>query len=292
MNLWLGASLIALALQASDTETKVIEYLKKNIEPGRPVIVSDLANEVFTTAEEREVLSELYNKFFKIPLFLVQYSSNSGNIPTLQEISEQFNFKVDGQADLILRIMEVDPRVPSFFERNPSNGEITSINVEAIRSHPQFGRAIERTIAGWEGNISPEFSIQHYDGSLITSTDLAGKPHLVYLWFTNCPPCVKTSPLLVELHNKYAEKGFEIVAANADQVLELPYDNDLRAEYVERLGIEFTTAHMNSNMQNAYGGIAVFPTMFFVDKNGIIVKHFVNFQEKPVLEEAILTSMQ
>ena len=61
MNIWLGATLIALALQASDTETKVIEYLKKNIQPGQPVIVSELANEVFTTAKERKVLSELYN---------------------------------------------------------------------------------------------------------------------------------------------------------------------------------------------------------------------------------------
>ena len=33
------------------------------------------------------------------------------------------------------------------------------------------------------------------------------------------------------------------------------------------------------------------PTMFFIDKNGIIVKHFVNFQEEPVLEAAIQAAM-
>ena len=121
---------------------------------------------------------------------------------------------------------------------------------------------------------------------------VAGSPHLVYIWFTNCPPCVKTAPLLVELYNQYAEKGFEIVAANADQVLELPYDDEMRAAYIEKLGIEFKTAHLNTEMQNAYGGINLFPTMFFVNSQGVVVKHFVNFQEKEVLDGAINMALQ
>ena len=292
MKTWLGVALMALAFQQPDTETRIIEYLRENVQPGQPVVISDLANEVFTTPEEQQVLSSLYNTFFKIPLFLVQYNASSGQLPTLQEISEQFNFKVEGEADVILRIMEADPRVSQFFERDPATGEITSIDVEPIRTHPQFGRLIERTIAGWEGNPVPQFSIEHYDSSAVTSQDVAGKPHMVYIWFTNCPPCVKTAPLLVELHAKYADAGFEIVAANADHVLELPYDDTVRAEYVEKLGIKFTTAYLNQQMQNAYGGVNVFPTMFFVDANGVIVKHFVNFQEKEVLEAAIQIAMQ
>jgi len=292
MNAWLAAALMALLFQGNDIETRVIEYLKDNVQPGRQVVVSELANEVFKTPEERAILSSLYNKFFKIPLFLVQYMSSTEKIPTLQEIAEQFNFRVDGEADVILRIMEADPRIPRFFERNSSTGEITSINVEMIRTHPLFGREIERTIAGWEGKAIPQFSIEQYDGTTVTSQHMTGKPHLVYIWFTNCPPCVRTSPLLVELHTKYADKGFEIVAANADRVLELPYDNLVRADYVEKLGIEFTTAHLSQDMQKAYGGVSVFPTMFFVDRNGVVVKHFVNFQGKETLEDAVQTAMQ
>ena len=115
---------------------------------------------------------------------------------------------------------------------------------------------------------------------------------MLYIWFTNCPPCIKTSPLLVDLHSKYADEGFEIVAANADRVLELPYNDTVREDYVKKLGIEFTTAHLNQHMQNAYGGISVFPTMFFVNSNGIIVKHFVNFQNTETLEGAIQQAMQ
>jgi thiol-disulfide isomerase/thioredoxin len=187
----------------------------------------------------------------------------------------------------MLRIMESDPRIPKFLTRDPKSGEITGIDVDKVMTNPQFSRVLERTIAGWEGKPEPPFSVQTYDGKTITSQDLAGTPHLVYIWFTNCPPCVKTSPLLAELYKKYAAQGFKIVATNSDKVLELPYDDSVRADYVKKIGITFTTAYLNTKMQNDYGGVSVFPTMFFVDKNGIIVKHFVNFQEKPALEAAI-----
>jgi len=280
--------MISLLLQqASPVETRIIQYLKANVKPGQPVVVSELYNNVFKTPEEQKVLERLYNTFFKIPMFIVQYNTASKKIPTLREISEQFNFNVPGEADVILRIMESDPRVPKFMERDAKTGEITKIDIEKIKASPQFSRVIERTITGFEGKEAPAFSITAYDGKPVTAAQYSGQPHLVYFWFTNCPPCVKTSPILTELYNKYAAKGFKIVGANADKVLELPYDDKVRADYAKKYGFNFTLAHLNPQMQQAYGGVSVFPTMFFVDKTGTIVKHFVNFQEKATLESAI-----
>ena len=291
MRMWLALALLTSLMQQPDAETRIINYLGDNLEPGQRVIISDLVNDVFTTPEERVALDSLYNTFFKIPMFLVQFQTSSGRVPTLQEISDQFVFDVDGQADVMLRIMEADPRIPSFFERDPTTGELTSLDVEPIRDHPQFGRAIERTIAGWEGNSIPPFSIETFGGDSITSASLAGKAHMIYIWFTNCPPCVETAPLLVELYDQYRSAGFEIVAANADRLLELPYGDEVRHEYVEKLGIEFTTAYLSEEMQTDLGGITVFPTMFFVDREGVIVRHFMNFQEKGVLDEAIRAAL-
>ncbi|HEY2382787.1 MAG TPA: hypothetical protein VGK48_16550, partial [Terriglobia bacterium] len=92
-------------------------------------------------------------------------------------------------------------------------------------------------------------------------------------------------------YNKYASKGFKIIGANADQVLELPYDDQYRANYAKKYGFNFTLAHLNAAMQQNYGGVTVFPTLFFVDKTGTIVKHFVNFQEKATLEAAIQATL-
>src|SRR5437870_6200669 len=288
MHKLIGVTLISLLFQqASPVETRIVEYLKANVTPGRPVVVSDLYNNVFKTPEEKKALERLYNTFFKIPMFIVQYNASSKKIPTLKEISEQFNFNVPGEADVILRIMEADPRVPRFIERNPKTGEITKVDIDKIKASPQFSRVIERSITGFEGKEAPAFSIAAYDGKPVTSDQYRGQAHLVYFWFTNCPPCVKTSPILAELYNKYAAKGFKVVGANADRVLELPYDDKVRSDYAKKYGFNFTLAHLNAPMQQNYGGVSVFPTMFFVDKMGTIVKHFVNFQEKATLEAAI-----
>ena len=287
MSRFMSVALVSLLFQASDVETRVIQYLKANVTPGRPVVVSDLYNNVFKTPEEQKVLERLYNTFFKIPMFVVQYNTASKKIPTLKEISEQFNFTVPGEADVILRIMEADPRVPKFIERDAKTGEITKVDIDKIKTSPQFSRVIERTITGFEGKEAPAFSITTYDGKPVTSEQVKGQPHLVYFWFTNCPPCVKTSPILAELYNKYASKGFKVIGANADKVLELPYDDKVRRDYAKKYGFNFTLAHLSAQMQQNYGGVSVFPTLFFVDRGGTIVKHFVNFQEKPTLEAAI-----
>ena len=287
----ISVGLIAILLQASPAETRIVQYLKANVTPGKPVVVSDLVNNVFKTPEEQKVLERLYNTFFKIPMFIVQYSAETKRAPTLKELSEQFNFTVPCEADVILRVMESDPRVPRFLERDPKTGEITKVDIDRIKSSPQFSRVIDRTIAGWEGKEAPAFSITGYDGTPVTSEQVARTPHLVYFWFTNCPPCVKTSPLLSDLYNKYASKGFKIVGANADKVLELPYTDNDRSEYVKKYGFHFTLAHLNEAMQQNYGGVSVFPTLFFVDKTGTVVKHFVNFQDKATLEAAIQSTI-
>ena len=121
--------MIALALaallaapQAPPAEARVVEYLKANVKPGQPVVVSELYNTVFTGPEERAALNRLFNTFFKMPLYMAQHQRAAGKPPTLAEISEQFRFAVPGEADVMLRIMESDPRMPKFITRDPATG--------------------------------------------------------------------------------------------------------------------------------------------------------------------------
>ena len=287
MSSLLAALMLSMLFQQADPETRIIEYLKANVKPGRPVVVSDLLNNVFKRPEEQQALQRLFNTFFKIPMAVAQFYTQTKKIPTLQQLSEQFGFKVPGEMDVILKVMESDPRIPKFLERNPRTGEITRIDVTAIKADPRFGQVLERTIAGWEGKPAPSFSIRSFAGQPLTSAQLAGQPHLVYFWFTNCPPCVQTAPLLVKLYAKYSSQGFRIVAANADHVLDLPYDDKVRADYVKKTGISFLTGQVTPEMQQAYGGVTVFPTLFFVNRQGRVVRQLVSFHDEAALDLAI-----
>ncbi len=283
---------LAQASPIAGPEARIVEYLKANVRPGQRVVVSELYNNVFSAPEERVALNRLFNSFFKIPLFAAQYQTASRQPPTLKELSEQFRFTIPGQADVMLRIMESDPRVPKFLTRNAESGEIEKVDVDAILKSPRFGKALERSIAGFEGKPASSFTLAAYDGSPVSTEKFAGTAHLVYFWFSNCPPCVKTAPLLVELDDQYRGKGFKILGVNADRVLEVGASDEDRAAYAKKSQIVFTLAHMTAEMQEAYGQVSVFPTLFFVDKQGTIVKHLVNFHEKAVLEAAIELALQ
>jgi thiol-disulfide isomerase/thioredoxin len=290
--LFLALALVVPLSQAPAAEARVVDYLKAHVQPGQPVAVSELYNTVFTGADEREALGRLFNAFFKIPLFLAQHQKAAGRPPTLHELSEQFGFRVPGEADLMLRIMESDPRMPRFFSRDPATGEITRVDVQAIRADPRFARDVERTLAGWEGRPAPSFSTTTYDGTPFRSDSLAGQPYLLYFWFTGCPPCVRTAPLLAALEREYAAKGLRIVGLNADRTLELPTTDAERAAYARANGFSFTLAYMNQEARDAYGAVSVFPTLFFVDRKGTVVRHLVSLQDKAALEEAVRRALE
>ena len=291
MTRWVSVVLLSALLQQADPETRIVNYLKANVRPGQVVTVAELTR-VFKTPEEQAALSRLFNTFFKVPITVAQIYSKTKKIPTLRELADQFQFRVPGEMDVVLRVMEADPRVPKFMTRDPRTGEITSVDVAAIQADPNFGRVIERSIAGWEGRAAPGFAIKSFSGSALSSAMLNGQPHLIYFWFTNCPPCVQTTPLLVALNAKYAAQGFKMVGANADHVLELPYSDAVRADFLKKQGVTFLEGHLTPQMQLDYGGVSVFPTMFFVNRKGVIVKQMVSFQDKATLEAAIQSTMK
>lgn len=277
---------------AASPEARVVLYLKAHVQAGQPVVVSRLYNEVFTVPDERAALDRLFNTFFKIPLFLAQQQKATGRPPTLAQIAEQFRFTVPGEADVLLRIMEADPRLPGLFERDARSGEITRVDVDAILAHPRFGKAVERTIAGFEGRPAPPLQAAVSGGGRVDSAVLAGKAHLLYFWFSGCPPCVRTAPLLAALQRSHGPRGFEIVALNADRVLEVPAGEAERAAYAAKNGWSFTLAEASPETIEAFGSVSVFPTFFFVDRRGVVVRQLVNYQPLEALEAAAAAALQ
>ena len=274
---------LAVVTPQQDAETRVVEYLKANVKPGEPVMASRLANEVFTAPDERKALDRLFKTFFKVPLYLAQHRKSAGRPPTLAEISEQFAFRVPGEADVMLRIMESDPRLPRFFTRDAKTGELATVDVDAIVADARFGKAIERSLSGLEGQPVPAFATTSFAGDAYASAALTGKPHVVYFWFTGCPPCVQTAPVLDE---RARAAGIAVVAANADRALELGVSDEERGAYAAKMK-GLTMVHATAEMQAAFGGVGVYPTLFFVDKAGVVKRQLVSRQDRTSLDAAL-----
>jgi peroxiredoxin len=268
-------------------ETRVVDYIRDHLQPGQPLLVTELYNKVFTDPAGRQALDKLYRAFFRVPLFVAQYEEKLGHPPTLTTIAEQFDLHAPGAADVLLRVMDSDPRVPKFLTRDPKTGEIASVNVALIRSDPRFGQALEHQLSGWEGKPAPPFNLPGVNGSNVDSAALAGKVTLLYVWFTGCPPCMKESPVLVELDHAFKGKGLTIVGANADRILGLSYTDAVRQRYLTEHQISFPVGHWTGEANTAYGGVAIFPTLFLIDAKGVVRHQWVGFASAEELRQAV-----
>lgn len=276
----LAAAVTVLAVTATaqtDPDTRVIDYIRDHLRAGEPLIVTDLYNKVFTKPEERRALDKLYKSFFRIPLFVAEYQEKYGAPPTLKTIAEQFDLRDGAAADVLLKVMEADPRVPAFLTRDQATGEITAIDRERIHADAQFGSAIERQLSGWEGRPAPEFTLQGLTGKAVNSADLRGKLTLLYIWFTGCPPCMKETPALVQLSRELSARSFVVVGANADRMLGLPYQDSVRSRYAEEQKINFPLAHWNKESDAAFGGITIYPTLFLIGRDGVVSGHWIGY---------------
>ena len=293
---WFARSSAATAAQAVSSgvaaeeaaaEARVLDYIRDHLQPGQPLLVSELYSKVFTQPAERKALDKLYNAFFRIPLFLADYQEKFGSPPTLKTIAQQFDLRSPQAAEVLLRVMESDPRVPRFLARDPKSGEITQLDVAMVRSDPRFGAAVTSRLSGWEGKPAPEFKLTGLDGGYVASAGLRHKVVLLYVWFTGCPPCMKETPEIVKLEREFGNRGLSIVGANADRLLNLNYSDQDRERYVQKQGINFPVVHWTKESDTAYGRIAIFPTLFLIDGKGGIVRHWVEFVEPEELRRAV-----
>lgn len=271
--------------ERAQAEAKVVSYIRDHLQPGQPLLITELER-TLTQPAERLALGKLYSAFFRIPLFVAGYQQKFGHPPTLATIADQFDLHVPGEADLLVRVMESDPRVPHFLSRDAGTGQITKVDVALIRSDPRFGQALDHQIAGWEGRRPPALTLQGLDGKPIALINSSGKGLLLEVWFTGCPPCMQETPVLVSLNRQFAAQGLLIVGANADKLLGLSYTDAVRQRYVREHRVDFPIADWDKAVNTAYGGISIFPTLFLMDSGGVVRQHWVGFVSAQELQAA------
>ncbi len=96
----------------------------------------------------------------------------------------------------------------------------------------------------------------------LTLRDLKGHIVLVEFWATWCKPCREGIPHLIELHDKYKSKGVVLLALSYETSTKVGKAvREERIPYIVGAGAEAT--------RKAYG-ITGYPTMFIIDRDGLI----------------------
>ena len=56
------------------------------------------------------------------------------------------------------------------------------------------------------GMPAPDFTVKDKDGNAVTFSDTAGKPVIINIWATWCPPCCRELPYYEQMYQQYGDR--------------------------------------------------------------------------------------
>jgi len=146
---------------------------------------------------------------------------------------------------------------------------------------------------------APAFTLDDLSGRKVSLANYRGKAVLINFWATWCGPCQVETPWLVELRDKYAAQGFEVLGVDTE-------GDDLEAgdkagwakneaavgKFVSQMKVSYPMLLDGDSISREYGGLDDLPTSFFVDRKGKVVATQVGLTSESDLEAKIKKALE
>jgi len=141
------------------------------------------------------------------------------------------------------------------------------------------------------GKPAPEVRLKDLDGKDVALADLKGKVVFVNFWATWCGPCQEEIPILIDLQNKYASKGFTVVGIAMDdegKSVVAPFvEKELYDVHGTKQRINYPIVLGSDEAAEKFGGILGYPTSFLISRNGTQLMKFQGLPDVDVITQAI-----
>jgi thiol-disulfide isomerase/thioredoxin len=132
------------------------------------------------------------------------------------------------------------------------------------------------------GKSAPDFTLEALDGRNVTLSSYRGQAVMLNFWATWCGPCKIEMPWFVELQKEYGPQGLQIVGVAMDDS-----SKEEIQKFAQEMGVNYTILIGKEAVGQAYGGVDVLPTTFFIDRDGKIVTREFGLQSRSLFVDNI-----
>lgn len=146
-----------------------------------------------------------------------------------------------------------------------------------------FAALMFSTGATFAGQPAPDLSVKMLNNSSVKISDYKGEVVYVDFWATWCPPCRKSFPWMEEVHERYKDLGFKVLAISLDT------KRSVIDQFLETMKVNFDIAHDPSgDSANAFK-VKGMPSSYLIDRKGNIHMTHMGFNsnDKAKLESEI-----
>ena len=128
---------------------------------------------------------------------------------------------------------------------------------------------------------APAFSLTDLSGRTVSLSDYRGKVVVLDFWATWCDPCKREIPHFIEMQDKYASQGLQVLGVSMDD------DEPPVREFQQQFKMNYPVAMGSPKLADQYGGILGLPITFVIDRNGRITARHVGATDASVIEAEV-----
>ena len=132
------------------------------------------------------------------------------------------------------------------------------------------------------GDPAPDFGAPVFDGDSLHLASLRGRPVLLNVWATWCPPCREEMPALQALHEELGPRGLRVVGVSVDS----RGSEDTIRRFLEEGGYTFTILHDASDAVSRQFRTIGVPESFLIDGEGRVVRRWIG-KFDPLAEDVV-----
>ena len=134
--------------------------------------------------------------------------------------------------------------------------------------------SVESTTIVKEGTQAPDFTVEMFDGTKVTLSELKGKVVLVNFWATWCPPCRnELARVEKEIIERFKGQEFVFLPISRGESKDKVAEFRNKMGYTFPMGLDTTQAIFKKYATN------YIPRNFLVDREGKVVKASVGYDD-------------